>query len=159
MEGRVSDDQDDPEASDEERREAEALARALDGRAPAERGSLAELALRVRATTRGAAPLDPAVRRDAVGRALRAAAARRAWRVVAVAAVAVAGAVAGTAALSGPPPLRYGGPASTAFDAPFEEGAPPAERLDRLARARSRDYFAAWLERERGGDRAPGAAP
>jgi hypothetical protein len=141
------------EVSEEERREAEALARALESRHEPERGSLAELAARVRGSKAAPAVLDPEVRRRAVEGAIAAGRARRRRRtVVAVfAAAAVALVAIGIGASRGQEePLRYGGPASAAFAAPFDEGQPSTDRMDRLARARSRDYFAAIAERAGG---------
>lgn len=148
----MSDDDELTAVSEEERREAEALARALDRGGDPEPGSLGELAARVRAV-KGArpAPLPAERRRAIVASAIESGRARRTRRALgaglAIAAAALLAIGVGTLWPGGEEALSYGGPASGAFDAPFPEAQPSSERLDRLARARTRDYFAALVAR------------
>ncbi len=146
---------DEPEPTEEELRAAAELARALDEGASGEAGSDAAFAQALRAT-RGQAPkLAPEVRARAVDRAMQrgAGAARARGRVRWLAAAAVVLLTLGLPlGLSlwpeAPAPdlraLRYGGPTSAIFEAPFEDEQRASERMDRIATVRAHDYFAAW---------------
>lgn len=158
MDLEADDDDDLDNVSEEERRQAEAFARALESGGSSDEGAaLAELALRVRAIKGEPAPLGDAARDAAVSRALALGVARgrrRAalpWLAAAAALLLVvgSGALANFALDAAAPrePLRYGGPASALFSAGFDDAQSQSERLDRITRARSRDYFSALAQR------------
>jgi len=148
---------DEPAPTEEELEAARALAESLErGGAPAP-GSLAETALRVRATVASAAPLEPRLVTLGIEEGL--ARRRRSRRLVAASAFAAAAialvGVLGTlavrrATLSGlalegtvaaPPAMS-----ELRFEA-FPEGQRASERVDRMARAASADWLSAELAR------------
>lgn len=145
---------DEPEPTEEELRAAAELARALDEGSSGEAGSDAAFASALRATKGTTPKLEPAVRARAIDRAMArgAGAARTRSRVRWLAAAAVVlltlGIPIGLSLQPAPPvdpsTLRYGGPTSTIFEAPFEDEQRASERMDRITAVRAHDYFAAW---------------
>ncbi|MFO0684592.1 MAG: hypothetical protein U0234_21230 [Sandaracinus sp.] len=145
---------DEPEPTEEELRAAAELARALDEGSSAEPGTDAAFAQALRATKGQAPKLAPEVRVRAVDRAMQrgAGAARTRARVRWLAAAAVVlitlGLPLGLSLWPDPAPdlrtVRYGGPTSAIFEAPFADEQRASERMDRITTVRAHDYFAAW---------------
>ncbi len=145
--------QDDDElgpVSEEERREANALRKALEAGDPAP-GSDAAFAAAVRASMVGARPelaaeARTAVVADAIREGSRRARRRSLRTMLAIAAAVVLG-LAVPAALyqggSSTPSITYGGPTDAVFEGPFVDAQRASERMDLIVDARTEDYFAA----------------
>lgn len=134
--------------TDEERAEADALRKALESPDDPTAGSDAAFAAAVRASLKGVPPLATDARAAIVKTAMEEGgrrARRRSMRsYFAIAAVALLGLAVPAAMLATrAPELRYGGPTDTVFGAPFEDAQRASDRMDRIAAARTHDYFAA----------------
>jgi hypothetical protein len=134
------------EITPEERAAADALRRDLEARDPPA-GSDAAFARGLRVTSKGAPPPEPAVLDRAIEQAMDAHARgrrRRIWGPVLLAAVVLLGIVPAVQYL-GREPVAVAPPvaADALFAGPFAEDLPAADRAAAIARARSREYFAA----------------
>jgi hypothetical protein len=148
----MTDDDDIGPVTEDERREAEALRQALESKADPAPGSDAAFAAAIRASSLGARPaLAGPAKREAVKAAV-AEGSRRARRrsirtVFAIAAAAVLGLAIPAAIVRGvgspAPALSYGGPTDRVFEGPFEDTQRASDRMDRIAVARTHDYFTA----------------
>lgn len=146
------DDDDIGPITDEERALAEALRQALESHEDPSPGSDAAFAAAVRASRSGATPpLTAEARASIVGASIadgaRRARRRRVSSLFAIAAAGVLGlAIPAAIYAGGSTPTRelaYGGPTDELFEGPFEDTQRASERMDRIALARTHDYFAA----------------
>lgn len=131
----------------EELAAAEALRRDLEAKDPPA-GSDAAFARGLRATARGAAPIEEGAAQRAIERALDAharARRRRIWGPVLIAAAVLLAAVPGlrawTESTRAPAPV----PADALFAGPFVDASPASERTAVIARARRHAYFEARI--------------
>jgi hypothetical protein len=161
----MNDEDDIGPVSDEERAEAEALRKALDGDGDPAPGSDAAFAAAVRASMSGAKPALGEDERDEAVRAAIRDGSRRARRrsvrtLFAMAAAAIVAIAVPTAIYAGRTSgvetssatsegLQYGGATDSVFGAPFDPAQRASERMDRIVDARTDDYFAALRGEQR----------
>lgn len=134
----------------EERAAAEALRLGLEAKDPPP-GSDAAFARGLHVTVKGAPGAEPAVVERALERALDAHARgrrRRIWGPVLLAAVVLLAVVPAVRFFGGSEAAAPRPTADALFGGPFEDDLPAADRAAVIARARSRDYFAARLAEE-----------
>jgi hypothetical protein len=154
-------DHDEPEPTEEELRAAAELARALDGKGDPAPGSDAAFASALRASRRGAPKLAPEVRAAVVDRAVARGGGRRRtrtatrWLAIAAAALLAVGIPVGIALTNGTAtvvtvPVSYGGRTDALLGSAIDDERTSGARMDVIAHARTRDYFAAWAAVEEG---------
>jgi hypothetical protein len=152
---------DEPEPTEDELRAAAELARALDAKTDPAPGTDAAFASALRAT-RKLVPVASETRVAALDRAMakgdaRARARSRArWLAVAAAALLALGIPAAAAISAGTSggvtrvPAAYGGRTDALLGSAIDDERTSSERMDVIAAARTRDYFAAWAAVQEG---------